>query len=181
MYRKLLVVVDDSVVTQSAIRQAIEIAQIHRAEILFFYLLPHYSITSFDALPVITLTPEEFQSQANDHAHKLLRAASQLAERAGVHSYRAMASCSDEVRCICNMAKQRNCDLIVVGTDGDNAVMRILKGSVIPGLITAAMVPVLVCQKRKFRDAYSRRTLASMQAQQRRESLSRRRNSEGED
>ena len=39
---------------------------------------------------------------------------------------------------------RHHCDLIVVATEGRNAVMRILLGSVLPGLITAATVPVLV-------------------------------------
>ena len=41
-------------------------------------------------------------------------------------------------------AVRHHCDLIVVATEGRNAVMRILSGSVLPGLITAATVPVLV-------------------------------------
>lgn len=181
MYKKLLVLVDDREVTQSAIRQAIEMARVHRADILFFCILPRYVVPTFDALPAMALSPEEFQSQANDHAHTLLVAASELAEQAGVQSFRAMGSGGDDVQCICDMARNRHCDLIVVATDGDNAVMRILSGSIIPGLITAATVPVLVCRHIDPKTAHGRRAWASLQARQRREQRSRPRSGESND
>ena len=43
------------------------------------------------------------------------------------------------------LAGQRGCDLILVGTEGGNAVTRLLTGSSVPGLITRAGVPVMVC------------------------------------
>ena len=44
-------------------------------------------------------------------------------------------------------AADLQCDLIVVASTGSNAVMRLLTGSVIPGLITHSRVPVLVCRQ----------------------------------
>ena len=181
MYRKILVLVDEREATQTAIRQAIAMARIHRADILFFCILPRYVFATFDMLPAVALSPEAFQRQAHDHAHTLLAAASRLAEQAGVQSFGAMGSGTDDVQCICEMAEHRHCDLIVVGTDGHNAVMRLLSGSVIPGLITAATVPVLVCRNHDARDLQKRRSLASLRARQRREDLSRRRNRETND
>lgn len=180
MYRKILVIVDERVATQSAIQQAIEIAKVHRADLLFFYVLPRYVFASADMLPVVALSPEEFQSQANDRAHTMLVAASKQAEQAGVQSFRAMGSGSDDVQCICDMARMRHCDLIVVATDGHNAVMRILSGSVIPGLITAATVPILICRDSDDA-AQRRRSMVSLRARQRREDLARRRRIEGND
>ncbi len=181
MYRKILVVVDDRAVTQSAIRQAIEMATVHRADIIFFYLLPRYVLATGDMLAAVTLSQEEFQRHAHDQAHAMLMAASRLAERAGVQSFRSMGSGADDVQCICDMASNRHCDLIVVGTDGHNAVMRILSGSVIPGLITAATVPVLVCRGNDRNDPHGRRARATLRARQRREERSRSRRNEDND
>lgn len=181
MYRKILVLVDDRVVTQSAIRQAIEMATVHRADILFFYILPRYVLAAGDMLAAVALSPEELQRHAHDQAHTLLVAASRLAEQAGVQSFRAMGSGADDVQCICDIASNRHCDLIVVGTDGHNAVMRILSGSVIPGLITAATVPVLVCRGSTRSDPQGRRARATLRARQRREERSRGRSNEEND
>ena len=71
------------------------------------------------------------------------------AEVAGVMSNRSMSSGTDDALSIADAAVRHRCDLIVVATEGRNAVMRILTGSVLPGLITAATaatVPVLVCR-----------------------------------
>ncbi|MDP3225733.1 MAG: universal stress protein, partial [Rubrivivax sp.] len=43
-------------------------------------------------------------------------------------------------------AQQQACELIVIAHEGHNAVMRMITGSVLPGLVTAATVPVLVCR-----------------------------------
>lgn len=177
MYRKLLVLVDDRLDTQSATLEAIEIAQVHGAVILFFYILPPYRFPISDIPPAVALSPEEFQRQANAHAHTLLVAASELAELAGVQSYRAMGSSADNVQCVCDIAERRQCDLIVVGTDGHNAMMRILEGSIIPGLITAARVPVLICRGSVSGDGLERGSRASLKARERREALPRQRNS----
>lgn len=45
------------------------------------------------------------------------------------------------------MAVDEGCDLIVLGHRGSNAVMRLLTGSLVPGLITAATIPVLICRE----------------------------------
>jgi nucleotide-binding universal stress UspA family protein len=51
------------------------------------------------------------------------------------------------------LAGQRSCDLIVVGTEGGNAVTRLLTGSTVPGLITRAEVPVMICHATDSRPA----------------------------
>jgi nucleotide-binding universal stress UspA family protein len=175
MYKRILVLVDEREATQAAILHAIGLAQTHRADILFFYILPRYVIATFDMNPAVALSPEEFQSQANDHAYNLLMAASKLAEQAGVQSFRAMGSGADDVHCICDIAHHRRCDQIVVGTDGHNAVMRILSGSIVPGLISWASVPVLVCRDTGSSGGSGRRAGASIRARQRREERMRRR------
>ena len=52
----------------------------------------------------------------------------------------------DDARVIVEAARKRRCDLIVVASEGRNALLRLLTGSVIPGVITASPVPVMVCK-----------------------------------
>jgi len=56
MYKQILVVVDDRVVTQSAIRQAIEMAHALRADLHFFYVLPNHVDLGFDIHPAEALS-----------------------------------------------------------------------------------------------------------------------------
>ena len=151
MVRKILVVVDDRPVTQSAIDQAIEMAQTHRADIFFFCVLPHYDYPAVDMLPVADVSAEAFQAKAAEEASRLLAAASAWAERCGVHSHRASSTAGDAAHAVADAAVKRLCDLIVVGTEEHNAVVRLLSGSIVPGLISKATVPVLVCRERPLR------------------------------
>lgn len=46
------------------------------------------------------------------------------------------------------LADTAACDLIVAAHEGHNALLQLLSGSLLPGLVTAAAVPVLVCRDR---------------------------------
>jgi len=162
VFKKILVVVDDEKASQSAIRHAIEMASVHRADILFFYALPSYVFPGFDIIPVADLSPDEFHKKANAQAHKMLAAASELAERAGIHSFRSISSDTGDARGVATAARNKHCDLIVVGTESSNAVMRILNGSIVPGLISLATVPVLVCRDSVRLDAIGQRSSVSL-------------------
>jgi nucleotide-binding universal stress UspA family protein len=146
MYKRIMVIVDETPNTDIAVSQGVEMAKAHHAEVLFFYVLPRYVLPMVDALPVTVQSPEEFQREANDSASKVLHAASAVADTAGVTSHRAMGSGVDDAHCVADAARIRHCDLIVVAAERRNAVVRLITGNIIPGLITHAGVPVLVCQ-----------------------------------
>ena len=110
MYRKILVLVDDRKVTQSAIGQAIALAQVHHAAIFFFGVLPHHE---YPTLP-----------KATKEASHLLLAASTWAERCGVHNQWNLESCSSDAHTVADAAVKQCCDLIVVGSDEQNAGSR---------------------------------------------------------
>jgi nucleotide-binding universal stress UspA family protein len=147
MYRKILVVVDDRKVTESAIWQAIEMAKVHRADLMLFHVLPRFEVLGLDIPGSLGATPEEFEKQVTEKATARLAAASAAAESEGVHSFRAMGFGEDDAKCVADAAALHHCDLIVVGTEGRNALVRLLMGNIVQGLITAASVPLLVCKE----------------------------------
>lgn len=181
MHRRILVVVDDRVVTQSAIRQAIELAKAVRADIHFFYVLPNPVVVGFDILPVADLSHVVFQNEATAHARNMLDAARELAELAGIQSFCAVGSGTDGAHSVSVAAENKHCDLIVVGTEGKNAMLRILSGSIVPKLISVASVPVLVCRDTGSSGGFGRRASVSIRARQRRQELLERRRKEVND
>lgn len=181
MYKKLLVVVDDRVVTQSAIWQGIELARLHRADIFFFYVLPKYVFSNSDLLQVGETSPDEFERKAREHAARMLAAASALAEGADVFSQAAVGIGADDAHCVAEAAMHRHCDLIVVGTEGHNAVVRLLTGSIVPGLISVATVPVLVCRDAGAARGFGRRASVAIRAKSRRDEKRLRRGREEND
>ena len=148
MVRKILVVVDDRPVTQSAIEQAIAMAQVHRADIFFFGVLPHFDYPAIDMLPAANVPFEAMQAKSAAETSRLMSAASALAEKCGVHSHRATSVAGDLASAVADAADKRHCDLIVVGNEDNNAVLRLINGSIVPRLISKSSVPVLVCRAR---------------------------------
>jgi nucleotide-binding universal stress UspA family protein len=121
---------------------------VHEAEVIFLSLLPHYVIPVAEVAMSAVPGPAEFQRAATATANRLLAAATVVADKAGVRSRTVVGTGVDDADCIFDEARQRRCGLIVVGSMGRNAVLRLLTGSVIPGLITVSTIPVLIVRER---------------------------------
>ncbi len=133
MYRKILVLVDDRKVTQSAIGQAIVLAQVHHAAIFFFGVSPSQEYPTL--------------AKATEEASHLLLAASTWAERCGVHNQWNLGICSGDAHTVADAAIKQCCDLIVVSSDEQIAGIHPSSGIIVSDLISAATVPVLVCRE----------------------------------
>lgn len=146
MFKRVMVLLDGKPASQAAVRDGTALAAIHGSEILFLALMAPYTLPVADAAPFINVPPETFLQAARDQAEQWLAAATRHAEQAGVMAHSAISQDGDDAHAVAEVAKRRRCDLIVVASDGHNAVVRLLTGNVIPGLITVAPVPVLVCK-----------------------------------
>lgn len=165
MYKKILVVVNDSAASEAAIRQGIEIARVHRAALMLFHVLPKGEIFGLDVPGSLGVSSQDFDQRASEKASQTLAMASALAEYEGVHSFRAMSHAEDEAKCVSEAASVHHCDLIVVGTEGQNALVRLLTGSIVPRLITVATVPVLVCKESDATPKQRHRSKVAIRAQ----------------
>jgi nucleotide-binding universal stress UspA family protein len=153
MYKRILIVVGSGASSRAAVNEGVGVAQVQGAEVVFAYVLPRY-VMPVSEMPLLGApSPDEFQREARADAERLLATATLAANKAGVHSLHAVAAGVDDAQCIVDIARKRRCDLIVVASAGRNALMRLLTGSVIPGLITISPVPVLVCRPSATRQA----------------------------
>lgn len=89
-----------------------------------------------------------FYREARENAERTLSAAIALAEASDVFSIKVIGTAEHAAAYVAEEASRRRCDLIVVATEGRNALMRLLTGSIVPGLITNATMPVMVCPMR---------------------------------
>ena len=147
MYKRILIVVGAGQTSRAAIAEGVSLAKVHDAEVLFFSVLPRYVVPVVDMPMLGVPSPDAFQREAHATAERLLTAAALVADKAGVRHRHAVGSGVDDAECIVDAARKRRCSLIVVASAGSNAVMRLLTGSVIPGLITHSPIPVLVCRE----------------------------------
>lgn len=147
MYERILIVVDDAATSEPALQEGLALARTVGAEVLLVDVMPMHSAPVSDLPEMGLVGYADIAPQAREDAQRRLRAAAEAAERAGVRSRTLVGEGLDPVHTIAEAAQSMHCDLIVVGSEGRNAVMRLLTGSVIPGLITHAQVPVMVCRE----------------------------------
>lgn len=148
MYTRILAVVDKRPEARAAVIEATALAQAQGAELVFFTALPRYTLPIADMPEFVDVSPQQFEREARAEAERLLAGATAVADKAGVRSRTVCGGGDDAAEAIIEVARRRRCELIVVTSEGRNAVLRLLAGSVIPGLITASPVPVLVCKPR---------------------------------
>ncbi len=148
MYKRILIVVGKGVAQRVAVTEGVALAKVHGAEVVFFSVLPRYIVPVADVPMFEMPSPQEFQREATANADRFLAAATVVADKAGVRSRTAVGAGQDDAECIVDTARKRRCNLIVVASAGRNAVMRLISGSVIPGLITHSTLPVLIVRQR---------------------------------
>lgn len=155
MFKRILIVLEPDRDPEALIQRAVAMAAAGRAEIVCFTHLTRVGLSAAEAA-----TPEVTASVAPDpdgrqRAENLHRRAREAADDAGVLCRSVMTTTGEVATRIVDTARATRCDLILAASDGANAVLRLLNGSVIPGLITASPMPVLVCapQAAPLRDA----------------------------
>lgn len=146
MYKRILIVVDQREESRAALNEGLRLASSRDGEVTFLTALPRFPLPLADAPYHDAGTRHDFDLAAKANADKLLAAARVAADKAQVMSRGIAWSGEDDVAGIVETAQRHRCELIVVASEGRNAVMRLLTGSVIPGLITASPIPVLVCK-----------------------------------
>jgi nucleotide-binding universal stress UspA family protein len=147
MFKKIMIVVSAGSTSRAAVTNGVALAKAHGAEALFFSVLPRYVVPVADISMIGMPSPDEFQREVTGNAERFLAAATVVADKVGVRSKYIVGAGVDDAECIVEAARKRRCDVIVVASAGRNAVMRLLSGSVIPGLITLSTIPVLVVRQ----------------------------------
>jgi nucleotide-binding universal stress UspA family protein len=146
MYERILVLLNEEYTFRAAACEAVALGKVHGSELLFLSILPAYTLPVPD-MPISAVPlPDEFQNAARKNAEQMLAEAEAKADKAGVRHRREMVEGPEDAQTVVDFARRRDCRLIVVGSAGRNAVVRLLSGSVIPGLITLSPLPVLICR-----------------------------------
>jgi nucleotide-binding universal stress UspA family protein len=164
MYQRIMIVVDKRAVSRAAVDEGLALAKTQDAEVLFYFSMPLYPMPLADVPPFVVVPPREYEEAAEEEADRVLSAANALAVKAGVPSRCIKGSGEDPAQGIVDAARRRRCDLVVVASQGRNAVLRLITGSVIPSLITVSPIPVLVCKQRVRSPAATRKTAAPAKA-----------------
>lgn len=141
---------DFSELGEMALDNAILLAGHNRAELHVVHVtVPIGPAATMDGVyPRIAPTTHEVESSVIERVRGRLQAISTKGTDAAVVHVRAGDVAAD----ICDVARELEADLIVVGTHGRQGVVRLLLGSVAEGVVRAATCPVLVVRPKTALD-----------------------------
>lgn len=143
---QILIVLDDSGPMGAAFDHGLVLARDRSADLLFVHVAAAGPGPVVDVAGMVMDLDDRLTAEAQRQSQDLVSAACRLAAQAGLRSRGMSLQTGTTANDITQLALEQGCSLVVVGHSGQNALVRLLSGSVIPGLITSATVPVLICR-----------------------------------
>lgn len=144
--RRVLIVLNDADLSGAAVLEGVEWARVESAQVVFLQLPSHTGVPVLDPVGGVAMPGVHVAHAAQDRTDRRAAAALRAAGKAGLDAWVVSADEACGSADIAAVASKQRCDVIVIAHAGDNAVLRLVNGSPIPGLITSSPVPVLVCR-----------------------------------
>jgi nucleotide-binding universal stress UspA family protein len=139
MYRKILVPLDGSKTSMTALTEALRFAgeQGARLTLLFVCESLHY---------ILMEGPVDLTASVRREGEAILSEAAAKAREARVEAEVALVEAGERrvAECIIQEAERSGADLIAMGTHGRHGVQHLVLGSVAEGVIRRAAIPVLL-------------------------------------
>jgi nucleotide-binding universal stress UspA family protein len=137
MYRHILIATDGSKPSERALSAGLSLAKHLGAEVSVIVVEAPFS-KAFD------MPAGDEGEQIKQHAASVLRSAAKAGEQSGVTCQYIQAGPTEVHDAIIANARERGCDLIVMGSRGTSGLALELLGSVAQKVLTISTLPVLV-------------------------------------
>lgn len=148
MYKKILLPLDGSALSENAAEHCISFAAASGAEIVGFHVMRPYSVFTSGALAgqqMLASIPEEtFEANARAQAGKYLDVVRERAAAGGVECRCACTFHEHPYEAIIDAAREHGCDLIFMASHGRSGLEGMLLGSETQKVLIHCRVPVLV-------------------------------------
>lgn len=143
MYRRILVPIDGSATAQRGLQEAQGLAKACDASLVLLHVVEAYPMMMEMATAA---TWEQVTSDLRAYGQRVLEEAHQAALAAGVACEARLEDAAASRVCdvVIEQARERRCDLIVMGTHGRRGVAHALIGSDAERVIRMSPVPVLL-------------------------------------
>jgi nucleotide-binding universal stress UspA family protein len=140
VYRRVLIPIDGSPCSDAALERGLELAQLLRASVRIIHV--------FDARALLRraegIHAEEILEECRRAGRTLIDAASERAQEVEVQSTVALIEDGPIAAAILSEADRWSADLIVMGTEGQRKIHRLIVESVAERVARAAPVPILL-------------------------------------
>lgn len=143
MYSHLLVPIDGSALSRTAMLSAMEFARDASAKVTVLTVVEPFHIFTVSSEQLET-TREGYRQHAKAEAAAVLAVAESEAKHFGIPCDVVQIESDDPYREIIRTAAQRGCDLIAMASHGRRGVAALVLGSVTTKVLTHSKIPVLV-------------------------------------
>jgi len=149
MYRRILVPIDGSATAQRGLQEALGLAKACDASLVLLHVVEAYPMMMEMAT---ASTWEQVTSDLREYGQRVLEQAHQAAQAAGIASEARLEDAAASRVCdvVVDQARERRCDLIVMGTHGRSGLAHVLLGSVAERVLQHAPCPVLTVRPHDF-------------------------------
>ena len=145
MYTHVLVPTDGSKLSDKAVAQALELAQVIGARVTALHVSPDYPQPIYmEGVVLNPVSRREYAKHAKAEASRLFEAVLKKAASAGVDCATVHTIADTPWEAILVTAKKSKCDLIVMASHGRRGLAALLLGSETVKVLTHSKVPVLV-------------------------------------
>lgn len=150
MYKKILIPTDGSELSAIAAQAGIEFAKQNGGEVVGVYVPPEYQYpVSMEIIPPNYPSEEEYEAALRKTGDGYLAPMRKAAEAAGVRYSEVVEFSNRTAEKIVQLAEQKDCDMIFIGSHGRGGLGQLLLGSVTTKVLSLCQIPVLVYRMKK--------------------------------
>ncbi|KOR37745.1 MULTISPECIES: universal stress protein [Planktothricoides] len=159
-FQKIVLAIDDSKFSEYILKQGLEIAKIHQAELMLFRCIPHNDVQVINSVPYeMGLGIEDINYNYRQQQDRVIQSTQETLEKL---KYRCEQATNHELNIsyrykigepgysICETAQEWSASMIIIGRKGHSALVEALIGSVSNYVIHHAQCAVLVIEPTKL-------------------------------
>lgn len=143
MFKRILLPTDGSELSERAVLAGVSFAKELGAEVTGLTVLPEFHIFTYKA-ELLEETEEEFKAASEQRAVKNLAFIVDACRTAGVACTTFQDTSDHPWETILRVAKERQCDLIIMASHGRRGIAGVLLGSETQKVLLHSGIPVLV-------------------------------------
>ena len=145
-YQHIIVPVDGSKISYSAVKEAAIIAKSFNSKLTLISLIAEDPFTDADFYYSSSIMKEYFV-QAHENAKNALKEAKIIAQEVGVDVEAEIFEGPVSAKSIAKASDEKNADLIVMGSHGRKGFQKLLLGSFAQDVLSNTELPVLIIKK----------------------------------
>lgn len=145
-YQHLIVPVDGSKISYSAVKKAAEIAKVFNSKLSLISLVAEDPFTDADFYYSSAIMKEYFV-QAHANAQNALKEATAIAEEIGVNAEAEIIEGPVSAKSVAKVSEEKNADLIVMGSHGRKGFQKVILGSFAQDVLGNTALPVLIVKE----------------------------------